>query len=485
MNCVLLNLRPAALRGEALVFLPYSPGGRRVVVGVASWTSPGGLAPHSDSQLFPFKFADFHGATIPVTALILPPFWKVVDAGAADSWSKYSGRDCLLMKALARTLNFTFHLDKSSNIDEIMASLEGGRVMLSGFRIMLIPQILERVDHTYFIDRASFAFSMAKPTTRPQWQSLYYPLRPWVWLCILISTVVVLSLMSLVSFFIFYMEDEERGTPAHRSAVLDTLGILLGHDMQLRMSRWTAGFVLVLSWLILAMVVSTGYRGTLTAFLSVPKYPSRPETMEELAKANVRSVFTQNATRFLMYFQESNIPAYRSVGSRVDWVTSVVKGLQQISEQKKAFFHERYNTLLEIAERFTEADGSTPLYVARENVIPNYAAWMMPHDAPYKSDVDQGLLRIIESGLKEKFTDDMLREAWQEIRLKKRDHQEAKVGSSVQTDDHQKSLSMNHMQGAFWILLLGALLASGAFLGELIVAPERLRGTLRIEYMKE
>lgn len=79
----------------------------------------------------------------------------------------------------------------------------------------------------------------------------------------------------------------------------------------------------------------------------------------------------------------------------------------------------------------------------------------------------------------------MLREAWQEIRLKKRDHQEAKVGSSVQTDDRQKSLSMNHMQGAFWILLLGALLASGAFLGELIVAPERLRGTLRVEYMKE
>lgn len=61
----------------------------------------------------------FHGATIPVTALILPPFWKVVDAAAEDSWSMYSGRDCLLMKALARSLNFTFHLDKSSNIDEV------------------------------------------------------------------------------------------------------------------------------------------------------------------------------------------------------------------------------------------------------------------------------------------------------------------------------------------------------------------------------
>ena len=52
--------------------------------------------------------------------------------------------------------------------------------------------------------------------------------------------------------------------------------------------------------------------------------------------------------------------------------------------------------MLQIAEYFTNPDGSTRLYVARQNVIPNYAGWMMPHDAPYKQDVDRSLLRVIE-----------------------------------------------------------------------------------------
>ncbi|XP_045127229.1 ionotropic receptor 21a-like isoform X2 [Portunus trituberculatus] len=470
MNTVLLNLDPATETGEMLVYFPYTSNGGARVVGAGRWSSLGGLTYRGDTQrLFTEKFSNFHGAMIPVTALILPPFWKVVDPQAADSWSKYSGRDCLIMKSVARMLNFTFQMFKSSNIDEIMASLEADLVMISGFRIMLIPQVLARIDHSYFIDRASFTFSMAKPTIQPQWQSLYYPLGPWVWLSVLITTIAV----SILMYTIYYMDEDLKS----RSAVLETVGMLLGQDMWLRMPKWTAARLLVLLWLVLVFVISTGYKGTLIAFLSVPNYPTRPETMEELAMSNVRSLFTQNATRFLTYFEQSNIPAYRSVGSRVDIVTSVKEGLQQILEERKAFFHERYNTMLQIAEYFTNPDGSTRLYVARQNVIPNYAGWMMPHDAPYKQDVDRSLLRVIESGLKEKFTDNMLREAWQEIRLKQKEYpkteQEEKDETEEdpnkdQSDDLHKSLSLDHMQGAFWILLLGSVLGVLAFLGELL-----------------
>ncbi|KAK8391530.1 hypothetical protein O3P69_017229 [Scylla paramamosain] len=599
MNTVLLNLEPIIEKGEVLVHFPYTSNGRAQVVGVARWSSLSGLTHRGDTQRpFSEKFSNFHGAKIPVTALILPPFWKLVDPHAADSWSRYSGRDCLIMKSVARMLNFTFQMFKSSNIDEIMASLEADLVMISGFRIMLIPQVLARIDHSYFIDPASFTFSMAKPTIQPQWQSLYYPLGPWVWLSVLISTIV----MSFLMYIISHMDEDMKS----RSVVLETVGMLLGQDMWLQMPRWTAARLLVLLWLVLVFVISTGYKGTLIAFLSVPKYPTRPETMEELAKSNVR----------------------------------------------KAFFHERYNTMLHIAEYFTNPDGSTRLYVARQNVIPNYAGWMMPHDAPYKQDVDRSLLRVIEptsnaftwarhfstfhgtldvefaprrvpgggpprhllpglqcppqgrlltglsaqsespavpvaappvpgeslgrtqtkrismftkrdansrqslmgmmhsetgslggaglrgpnhqavasrsrtfpigvvwrplcchtstrssrvraffttphkegSGLKEKFTDDMMSQAWQEIRLKQKEYQEIRTqkteqqevknkeeeeeeedtSNTDQSDDRHKSLSLDHMQGAFWILLVGSILGVGAFLGEMIAGPRQL-----------
>lgn len=52
--------------------------------------------------------------------------------------------------------------------------------------------------------------------------------------------------------------------------------------------------------------------------------------------------------------------------------------------------------MLMIAESFTGADGWSPLYVARENVLPNYSSWLLPHDAPYKDNLDKVLSRIIE-----------------------------------------------------------------------------------------
>ncbi|KAK4300810.1 hypothetical protein Pmani_027012 [Petrolisthes manimaculis] len=466
-------------RWQVFVHLPYSPVGPKVVR-VASWTHNEGLTFHSNTQLFPNKFSNFHGATVPLTALILPPFWKVVNPKARDSWTKYSGRDCLLTKFVARALNFTFHMHRSSNIDEIMVSLETTRVMLSVFRIMLIPQILARVDHSYFIDRASFTFSMTRPSTKPQWQSLFYPLALEVWFGILALVFIVPP----ITYMILYLEGTTytRAALQNTSPTMETIAILLGQDVLFRLPKGDSSRILICVWLLFSFWMGTVYRGTLTAFLTVPDYPSRPENMEELAQAGVRCKFTQNATRFLMYFQESNLTPYRSVASRVDIVSTVLEGLQETSENNVAFFHERYNTQLMIAKLFNNRDGTSNLYVAKENVIPNYAAWMMPHDAPYKTEVDSSLLRVIESGLKEKFTEDMMSESWREIRHQKQKLQQEEAaeghnnkqeeqeeeGEAItsDTDGLLKPLSITHLQGGLWVVVFGLALSVVAFFVE-------------------
>ncbi|XP_063887702.1 ionotropic receptor 21a-like [Scylla paramamosain] len=269
-------------------------------------------------------------------------------------------------------------------------------------------------------------------------------------------------------------------TLKNRSTVLETVGMLLGQDSRLLKPERTAVRMVMLIWLILGLVITTGYKSNLIAFLSIPKYPDRPENVEELARANVRSLFLQKSSKFQAYLKESHIPAYRSITSRIDTVTTELEGLQHISEHRKAFFSERYGTMLLIAEHFTAPDGSPRLYVARQNVFPHHSAWIMPHDAPYKPAMDRALRLVIQSGLKEKFMDDMLREAWQEIRLRKK-HQKINSEKRNQEEDANndqsnilpKPLSLSHVQGAFWILLLGILVGGGAFLGELVVTPRR------------
>ena len=77
----------------------------------------------------------------------------------------------------------------------------------------------------------------------------------------------------------------------------------------------------------------------------------------------------------------------------------------------------------------------------------------------------------------------MMREAWQEIRLKQKENQEPEhqeeekdeeedaTSNKDQSDDRHTSLRLDHMQGAFWILLLGSILGVLSFLGELITGP--------------
>lgn len=63
----------------------------------------------------------------------------------------------------------------------------------------IMPHMLEEYDFSFFLDPNPLAFSMAKPTIEPNWQSLYYPLQPEVWASVAVSVVFVLAVLMLVS----------------------------------------------------------------------------------------------------------------------------------------------------------------------------------------------------------------------------------------------------------------------------------------------
>lgn len=52
-----------------------------------------------------------------------------------------------------------------------------------------------------------------------------------------------------------------------------------------------------------------------------------------------------------------------------------------------------------IAESFTKADGSTLFYMGRESVFPGPSGWPVPHDAPYKAELDRWIMAAIEVGM--------------------------------------------------------------------------------------
>ncbi|XP_042231349.1 uncharacterized protein LOC121872583 [Homarus americanus] len=467
MNTILLNLEdtPPNLRVRMYTHLPYSPEGAQVVR-VASWLPERGLVPKPDSSLFSCKFSNFYGAQVNVTALPFPPFWDEVKG--PDNTTQYSGTDYMLLATIADALNFTIYVIPTANWAEVEKLVEERVSYIATVYHTLLPKRLEHFDYSWVYEYASLDFSMAQPGIKPQWQSLYYPLTDLVWVAVLLAllfTPVVLLLIIRGSEW----RDGESGIEA-AVVVHDCTGMLLGQNLPRRLPRTNSSRVLVAAWLVFSLVIGTAYRGNLTSYLTLTKYPPRTETLEQLVATTDRITMPPYGAEFKNFFSKSDSQVFQKLAERIHLVPSTV-GQQEAIQKKQAHLENRRYQQLKIAERFTKTDGTPKLYIGRESILPGQAAWPIPHDAPYKPVLDRSLMAVIEAGLYEKWSKDLLYQVQMNSRRRQQQQrtqqqEEEQSQKKTKSDSGIKALTITHLQGAYLLLLLGSGLAGLVFIME-------------------
>ncbi|XP_069982141.1 ionotropic receptor 21a-like [Penaeus vannamei] len=430
MNAMMLSIDSESeiLRCSIYVHVPFST--KAKVVHVASWTASQELSLKAKTALFPEKFNNFHGGLINITALPFRPYWveEVTEAADGTILKTYAGSDGQLMNTLAERLNFTFRVMEVKDWDEVTSKVVERKAFMSGVYHVLLPQRRKRYDFTFAYERAITEFSMAKPALRPRWQSLYYPLDENVWFCILalLALTPLFALLILVRHFgmslrllliiflcgcffvsvivaaLFGLLIICGGKLAHkedqadaRTVTLEMVGSLLGQSIAERTGQRSGGRVMLASWLIFAFILTTAYRGNLTAALTLPKYPPRVETLPELVGVVDKITMPPYGAEFKEFFSQSDSIVFQTIAKKMQLVSNILDGLKGINEKQSHMDGERYLRLA-IAEHFTLADGSNRLYVGRGSVLPTIAGLPIPHDAPYKPQVDRLLMTIIE-----------------------------------------------------------------------------------------
>ncbi|XP_042224455.1 ionotropic receptor 93a-like [Homarus americanus] len=283
MNTMFLTLADAShdRRCEVHVYLPYSTGGPQVV-GVASWTPGRGLSLNTHCTLFPDKYKNLHGANLNMTVFPFSPYWMEVEQQGPEgvTTSRRTGRDYLILETIAGALNFSINVLPYGDWDEVMRRLEERVAFVSPIKLAIMPHLQEIYDFTFVIEPATLGFSMAKPTLKPRWQSLYYPLSGEVWVSILAVLLLVPAVLLMINYA---SEGNEAG---HRlkvwTVVQEVFGTLLGQTFSKGLPSKSSTRVLMATWLVFSFIVGIAYRGNLTAFLTVPKYPTRAENLEQL-----------------------------------------------------------------------------------------------------------------------------------------------------------------------------------------------------------
>ncbi|XP_037800843.1 uncharacterized protein LOC119595769 [Penaeus monodon] len=468
MNSMVLNVeeRTDSARCGVFAHLPYSDLGPSTVR-VATWSRARGLQLLSPLSLFPQKFLNFYGATVNVTALPFPPYWDTVEESAPDGTTtkRFTGTDYLMLEAIAEALNFSIQVLSTANWDEVTDRVEDRTSFLANVIYAVFPNRLLRYDYSYMFEYAFHAFTMAKPALKPRWQSLYYPLTDGVWASIL--AVVIIMPLPLILIVRMGTGDFIKSAIGPKLAVQEIIRTLLGQDLSGYFPSTHSCRLLLALWLVFAFIVGTAYRGNLTASLTAPKYPARPETLKELVSAGARVTMPPYGAHFRDFFKQSDSSDFKTLGERVDIVPTAADGLEQAITRGQAHMEARRYLQLVIAQKFTRADGSTRLYVGRESVFPGLSAWPIPHDAPYKPVLDRCIMAIVEGGLYEKWSADMVSRAREESRQK----QQLKTDAveSEEADGGTRALTLTHMQGPLLLTLLGLALAGVTFALEILV----------------
>lgn len=77
---------------------------------------------------------------------------------------------------------------------------------------------------------------------------------------------------------------QEEPTRGIEIVVLSMVGLMMGQSFSFKPSSAFSSRILMASWLVLVVIFLWSYGSNLTAALTLPKYPARPETIRDLVQ---------------------------------------------------------------------------------------------------------------------------------------------------------------------------------------------------------
>lgn len=103
------------------------------------------------------------------------------------------------------------------------------------------------------------------------------------------------------------------------------------------------------------------------------------------------------------------------------------------------------------------------MHIAREDFFPGGFGWAFPKNSPYLKKFDKIFQRLIESGIVEKWMDDLI-----QLSASASQDKEVDVGALTEMEAVPRAFTIYHLQGIFLFTVGGFLLALLVLFGEIV-----------------
>ncbi|XP_042220292.1 uncharacterized protein LOC121865040 [Homarus americanus] len=452
---------------------PYCRDGGAEVVLIDEW-QPGGCGFVLGNSLYPDTFKNFQGHRFNIVTLEYAPFScydKASDGGAEEG--EVVLRDCVdtrILNALASTLNFTYNIREprdhqwgyrldNGTYTGVIGAVEKYEADFS-LNVAFTGDREKVIDYTvgYFYDPLTFCTTKPRPLN--QVLALIRPFQPLVWAGFVGVSMVVAPLYYLAGT-VERIPSLNLKSPSISKAFLKIYGACLSQSC--RWSGENGPRVLVAAWLVFSMVTLTSYVAMLTASLTLPTLSPTLNSLEQLVESDFSWGIQDQGAADYQLLKSSRVPLYQKVYRGLQVCPSLDECLARARDTKYAFITWRLYMEDRIAIRFTSATGERQLHVATNDFFPSEIGWAMNPGCPFRGKFNQQIRRLLEGGLITKWLLQIINDP---KRREVVEGEEVLEGEEVPRREGPQRLGLDQLQGVFYILILGDIIASLLFVVE-------------------
>ncbi|XP_069190882.1 uncharacterized protein [Procambarus clarkii] len=417
-------------------------------------TSNSNMLPRKD--LFHENFQDLMGTKLRIaTAMQYFPYVDYVRASETPG-TAVEYIDCIdarIIHTFAAKLNFTFDVHEAVNRTwgvESNGTYSGMVGMLQREQMELstvaapTARRLRVVNHIMAYPSDTFTIASLKPMLLPKYLALIRPFKGELWVALLVS-------VGAWGVSLWLLQRVWQWVAGGRKVDLIT-SLLFGFGALLQNlpsdpSVSTSGRMLVGWWLLSCLIITTGFTSSLMAHLTVQK-KSRPlESFEDLVKEpgwKWGTDLLMLSDAILDYFITNPNAIVKEIFIEME-VLEVDEALKKVLAGGFAFISYKNFITVIVAVNYTDPRGNSPFYISKDIPMFSTFGWCIRKGAPYHRRFTQLMGRLIAAGVITHWREDVI---------------------ARREEDKEVVLSLSHMQGAFYLLVVGSAAAFLALLGE-------------------
>ncbi|XP_063600694.1 probable glutamate receptor [Penaeus indicus] len=375
--------------------------------------------------------------------------------------------DYRILRTLAQVLNFTYSIrepldgqwgvpKENGNWTGIVGTLQHE---MADFSLDLTPtddraQVIE-FSRVYITE--PMIIVSAKPRPLPNYLSLVRPFPVMIWVLLILSVVGNGVMMWLL----------QRGSASHNSGNSLQISFALLYSWGAVVEcppgdtpKGSSGRIVVAAWLTYCLVMATAYRSSLVAHLTVQAKSAAINAFEDLLDNPGWSWgIMDDGGAISSLMMSSSDPLFRELGARME-LHDVQRSMDQVLSTQYGFIVSKFFAVDIIARNYSDRFGNTNAYISRtEYNLFSGLGWGLRKGNPLKSHMDRLKQLLVEAGLVNYWMKEVLRENSRKASAR---------NDLVQSRDNRLVLRVEHLQGAFLLLLVGLAVSCLTFVAEVL-----------------